>query len=67
MGMSLAHVPEKKICAFCRHWYDPTNSAIRPKNGGFWEFDNNVRKRCMKKVGYETQSWASCTEFECKV
>ena len=26
-------------CAFCKHWYDPTNSAIKPLPGNWWEFD----------------------------
>ena len=57
----------KKNCAFCQHWYDPTNSAIRPKTGTLWEFDTDAKRRCMKKVAAEMQSWASCADYVCKV
>ena len=57
----------KKNCAFCRYWYDPTNSAIRPKSGVYWEYDTDAKRRCMKKVKAEMQSWASCGDYVCKV
>lgn len=35
-------------CAFCKHWYDPTNAAIRPKNikAGMWDFDEKAENPC---------------------
>lgn len=38
--MNLNH-PASHKCAFCKHWYDPMNQAIRPKAPivGFWEYD----------------------------
>ena len=26
-------------CAFCQHWYDPANSAIRLQRPKIWEYD----------------------------
>mgnify|MGYP007065843000 CR=1 FL=1 len=40
-GLSARH------CAFCKYWYDPTNSAIRPlKNRGVWEYDITIKCNC---------------------
>ena len=30
--MKMINIKNTKICAFCKYWYDPTNSAIKPKN-----------------------------------
>lgn len=41
-----------KKCAFCKNWYDPTNSAIAPKapNIELWEIkDINQKCLCLKK------------------
>ena len=41
-----------KKCAFCKYWYDPTNSAICPKapNIGLWQIkDINQKCMCLKK------------------
>ena len=37
-------------CAFCRNWYDPTNSAIVPKSPaiGLWEI-KDINQTCLKK------------------
>lgn len=57
-----------KKCAFCIHWYDPTNSYIRPKNPlvNQWEFDFNAKCQCIKR-GTVTKSTAFCPHYECKV
>ena len=55
-------------CAFCKHWYDPTNSHIRPKNQRtqLWEFDEKAKSYCdVKRV--EKSADYGCMEFECKV
>jgi len=56
------------LCAFCKHWYDPTNSTIAPKNvvGGFWEYDDTVWNVC-KITGAKKPSGGSCSKYECKV
>ena len=37
-----------KKCAFCKNWYDPTNSAIAPKAPiiGLWAI-KDVNQKCM--------------------
>ena len=57
-----------KKCAFCKHWYDPTNSYIRPKNTlvNQWEFECNAKCKCLKR-GVETKSVSFCPHYECKV
>lgn len=55
-------------CAFCKHWYDPTNAAIRPKNikAGMWEFDDKVENPC-ELTGYKRKSVMTCKDYVCKV
>ncbi len=57
-----------KKCAFCKNWYDPTNTAIRPKNApaGFWEFDPEAQKPCMKRPG-DKRATFYCSQFQCKI
>ena len=50
-------------CAFCKHWYDPTNSAIKPLPGNWWEFDREKEARCMKSVGLKTKGRHTCNKF----
>ena len=47
----IVNIERTKKCAFCKNWYDPSNSAIKPRNPRFnqWEFDDQRRKMCMKK------------------
>ena len=52
--MSSINVNIKNIkkCAFCKYWYDPTNSAISPvsPNIGMWKInDINQKSLCAKK------------------
>ena len=57
-----------KKCAFCKHWYDPTNSAINPKvpNMGIWEYDYNARRKCLIK-NTEQKGGEFCKRFEIKI
>lgn len=58
-----------KICPFCKHWYDPANSAIEPKllSRTNWTVDTDIKSKCMKK-NYPTRSiHGGCREFESKV
>lgn len=59
-----------KKCAFCRHWYDPTNSAIAPKAPaiGMWEIlDVNEKRLCAKK-NIPMPAGAFCSrDYECKL
>ena len=57
-----------KICAFCKHWFDPTCSAIEPVRPsiGLWHYDNTAVKRCGMD-GMLHKSFGSCRNFENKV
>ena len=66
--MQLINVKCVKKCAICKHWYDPTNEAIRPKSPkvNLWEYDNKARKMCLKR-NVETPGFSVCGKFECKL
>ena len=52
MSSLVLNIKYAKKCAFCKYWYDPTNSAIAPKcpGIGMWEIkDINQKCMCMKK------------------
>ncbi|WP_017212369.1 hypothetical protein [Clostridium beijerinckii] len=57
-----------KKCAFCRNWYDPTNSAINPKtpNLGIWQYDANVRKKRLLR-NTNQKGGEFCSKFEIKL
>lgn len=65
--MKTFNVTQGRACAFCKYWYDPGNTAIRPKVGYFWQYDTTQKKRCMKKVAAEMPATAACGDYECKV
>jgi hypothetical protein len=68
MKMKPLNIKTTKKCAFCKYWYDPANTAIRPRNAerGLWEFDPDVKKICEKKR-YERPSDSFCGKYECKI
>ena len=52
MSSLIVNIKTIKKCAFCKNWYDPTNSAIAPKAPaiGLWEIkDLNQKCMCLKK------------------
>ena len=52
MSSLIVNIKHTKKCAFCKNWYDPTNSAITPKSPiiGLWEIhDINQKCLCMKR------------------
>ena len=52
MSSITVNVKYTKKCAFCKNWYDPTNSVIAPKSPaiGMWEIkDINHKCMCMVK------------------
>lgn len=52
MASIILNIKHTKKCAFCKYWYDPTNSAIVPKSPaiGMWEIkDINQKCMCLKK------------------
>ena len=44
-----------KKCAFCKFWYDPTNSAIKPvkNNPRCWRYTIGEKKLCRLKNSNE--------------
>lgn len=67
-GIAKENSIDIRKCAFCKHWYDPTNSVIEPKrgNGNYWKYDIGERKLCRLKK-YDTLSQNRCSNFECKL
>lgn len=51
--MFTCNIEVVKRCAFCRYWYDPTNSAIQPKapNINLWTIVDEKRSKteCAEK------------------
>ena len=64
----LANLKVNKMCAFCKHWYDPTNECIEPKSPiiGMWKYDSKAKRKCLKR-GVNTSSRATCVYYEGKV
>ncbi len=58
-----------KICAFCKYWYDPTNSVISPKEPrlGIWNYDANATNVCTKRGGQHRACIPGCPDYECKI
>lgn len=66
--MPIANIKTVKKCAFCKHWYDPTNSAISPRSPhiNLWEYDDKCKKKCLKK-NYDMAASSFCGKYECKL
>lgn len=68
MQIANANNDSIKRCAFCRNWYDPTNSAIVPKapNIGLWEYEPNQKSKCMVQNS-ERFAAQTCNKFILKI
>lgn len=66
--MRSVNIKNTKVCAFCKHWYDPTNTAIEPRDGlvNIWKYDEKASKKCIK-INLNKPSWATCAKYECKI
>lgn len=55
-------------CAFCKYWYNPDNSAIKPKypNMGIWEFEYDERRKCLK-TNRDKYAYSFCSKYEGKI
>ena len=65
--LNIKHTPR---CAFCKYWYDPTNSAILPKSPaiGLWEIrDINQKCLCMKKNIPMVANGFCSRDYQCKL
>lgn len=58
----------KGVCAFCKHWYDPTNSHINPKypKNNLWEYDHSAKCKCLVH-NVDKSAYSNCLKYECKV
>ena len=64
MSSVVVNIKHIKKCAICKNWYDPTNSAIRPKSPaiGLWEIkDTNQKCMCLKK-NFDMPANAFCSK-----
>ena len=52
-----------KRCAFCKNWYDPTNSAIEPRNpkAGTWVIKDEFQKSTCLKTNLQKHASGSCS------
>lgn len=69
MASIVVNVRTIKKCAFCRHWYDPTNSAIEPRAPqiGLWTIrDTNQKNKCLLK-NLSMSAGAFCGKYESKL
>ena len=46
-----------RLCAFCKNWYDPTNSAIEPTSSPVsWKIKDTMQKNvCLAKIIWKLQ------------
>lgn len=57
-----------RVCAFCRHWNDPTNSNIRPKGIFMREIIDHGMKRFCSVKGNEYPAFkTACDSFVLKI
>lgn len=66
---TLINTHAMKKCAFCKYWYDPTNSGILPKSSiiGLWEIkDTNQKCICLNK-NIPMPANGFCNDYECKI
>lgn len=67
--MAIYNVKGSKHCAFCKYWYDPAWSAVKPVRPtiGQWAIiDDRTRRMCLKRDG-ERAPLEFCNEFRCKI
>ena len=55
-----------KRCAFCKYWYDPCNTHIKPQFRDIWYFDNTAKCKCLKK-NIQMAAFSFCNEYVCKL
>lgn len=70
MSSLVVNIKNIKKCAYCKNWYDPTNSAIAPKSPaiGLWEIkDTNQKCMCLKKNIKMSASAFCSSDFESKI
>lgn len=66
----LLNIKHTKKCAFCKHWYDPTNSAIVPKspNIGLWAIRDTNQKCLCRQKNIQMPANGFCSQhYSCKL
>lgn len=68
MKICVINIKSGKVCAFCEHWYDPTNSAISPRNiaSNFWNYDRDAKNTCAL-TNLPKQGGGCCPKYRCKL
>lgn len=70
MPSTVVNIKQMKKCAYCKYWYDPTNSAIAPKAPAInlWEIkDINQKAMCLKRnIKMSASAFCNC-DFESKL
>ena len=57
---------KNKWCCFCVNWYDPANSAIKPRTGrNLFDVDNTAMSKCMA-TNMKTKALFTCPKFKPK-
>ena len=58
---------KNKWCCFCKYWFDPSCSAIKPLAGkDMFQVEMSVKCKCSKR-NMTMQAVASCKEFTKKM
>lgn len=66
MGTSKLNAKTNKRCVFCEHWDDPARQCVKPVVNNIWEFDSNVKRRCLK-TNLEKNAGSYCSHYVCKM
>lgn len=66
--MQMINIKNVKKCATCKFWYDPSNSAVSPREPdiNLWMIDDKCKNMCLKK-NYDMSADAFCGKHECKL
>lgn len=67
--MMHVNIKSMKKCAFCKYWYDPTNSSIMPEspNINLWKILDGFQKRKCIKRNVDMPACGSCKQYCCKL
>lgn len=63
----LANSKKNKYCAICKHWYDPTNSALKKVAGkNLYKINTGISMPCNIRIN-KTKALFTCRSFEPKL
>ena len=68
MGWITYNVKHNSCCAFCKYWYDPTNSDISPvmPAQGMWKINMQSRNLCTLR-NIKPTATHKCEKYQCKI